>query len=147
VAGAPCAAQTQDVKPHGEARTSIEDGVDYAIFDRQGQRVSLADIIQASVSDDVLLVGEEHDDMIGHAFEIELLEAAYEVIGSGQGGGRTVLLSLEMFERDVQYVLDEYLAGLIPTRGPSTRSGTVRWSRRPRRMAVRWSPRTRPGVT
>ncbi len=113
VAGAPCAAQTQDVKPHGEARTSIEDGVDYAIFDRQGQRVSLADIIQASVSDDVLLVGEEHDDMIGHAFEIELLEAAYEVIGSGQGGGRTVLLSLEMFERDVQYVLDEYLAGLI----------------------------------
>jgi len=113
MAGAPAVAQTHSVNPHEEARTSIEDGVDYAVYDRQGQRVSLSEIIQASLSDDVLLVGEEHDDMIGHAFETELLETAYDVIGSRDGAGRTVVLSLEMFERDVQYVVDEYLAGLI----------------------------------
>ena len=36
-----------------------------------------------------------------------------ELDGPDPVSGRTVVLSLEMFERDVQYVLDEYLAGRI----------------------------------
>jgi len=54
----------------------------------------------------VVFFGEQHDDPETHRAEAELLDA----IGRT---GRTVVLSLEMFERDVQSVLDDYLAGRI----------------------------------
>lgn len=54
----------------------------------------------------VIFFGEQHDDPGTHAAEVELLEA----IGRS---GRPVVLSLEMFERDVQGVLDDYLAGRV----------------------------------
>jgi len=98
--------------PHG-ATSSIADGVDYRVYDRNGQVTTLSAIIDGSLGAEVLLVGEEHDDMVGHAFQTVLLNEVVRRIRSGSGAGRTVLLSLEMFERDVQYVVDEYLAGLI----------------------------------
>jgi len=55
---------------------------------------------------DVVFFGEQHDDPETHRAEAEVLEA----IGRA---GRPVVLSLEMFERDVQGVLDDYLAGRI----------------------------------
>jgi uncharacterized iron-regulated protein len=55
---------------------------------------------------DVVFFGEQHDDAETHRAEAELLEE----IGRR---GRLVILSLEMFERDVQPVLDDYLAGRI----------------------------------
>lgn len=55
---------------------------------------------------DVVFVGEEHDHALGHALELRVL--------AGLAARRPRLaLSLEMFERDVQLVLDEYLAGMI----------------------------------
>ena len=33
-----------------------------------------------------------------------------------EGSRRPVVLSLEMFERDVQHIVDEYAAGIIPLR-------------------------------
>ncbi len=98
--------------PHG-ATSSIADGVDYRVYDRNGQVTTLSAIVDGSLGAEVLLVGEEHDDMVGHAFQTVLLNEVVRRIGSGSGAGRTVVLSLEMFERDVQYVVDEYLAGLI----------------------------------
>jgi len=53
---------------------------------------------------DVVFIGEQHDDPETHRAEAELLDA----IGRS---GRPVIVSLEMFERDVQPVLDDYLAG------------------------------------
>jgi uncharacterized iron-regulated protein len=53
---------------------------------------------------DVVFIGEQHDDAETHRAEAELLEA----IGRQ---GRPVVLSLEMFERDVQPQLDDYIAG------------------------------------
>jgi uncharacterized iron-regulated protein len=96
-----------------QAQPEIEAGEDYRVYDRQGRESSVLAIVGSSIGDDVLLVGEEHDDMIGHAFETLLYGAALEEIGGRSASGRTVILSLEMFERDVQYVLDEYLTGLI----------------------------------
>jgi uncharacterized iron-regulated protein len=55
---------------------------------------------------DVVFFGEQHDDPETHRAEAELLDA----IGRS---GRTVVLSLEMFERDVQSMLDDYLAGRV----------------------------------
>ena len=53
---------------------------------------------------DVIIFGEQHDDRETHRAQLELLEA----LGRS---GRPIVLSLEMFERDVQSALDDYLAG------------------------------------
>ncbi len=66
----------------------------------------------------MVLVGEEHDDALGHSLEAELLRRAFTRYGAPapERRARPVALSLEMFERDVQTVVDEYLAGLISER-------------------------------
>src|SRR5947207_946296 len=65
----------------------------------------------------VLFVGEHHDDPIAHHLELVLLKRAAEqasrTIRPPGSSPRPVALALEMFERDVQDVLDEYLGGLI----------------------------------
>lgn len=55
---------------------------------------------------DVVVFGEQHDDPETHRVEAETLDAISEL-------WRPVVLSLEMFERDVQPVLNDYLAGRI----------------------------------
>jgi uncharacterized iron-regulated protein len=55
---------------------------------------------------DVVFFGEQHDDPGTHAMQRALLEAIAR--------RRPVILSLEMFERDVQPLLDAYLDGAIP---------------------------------
>ena len=55
---------------------------------------------------DVVFVGEQHDDPNTHRLERALLE--------GIARRRSdVVVSLEMFERDVQKRLDDYLAGRV----------------------------------
>lgn len=66
------------------------------------------DVITERAADmDVVLVGELHDDTLGHQFKAVLLRHLHET------ARRPVALSLEMFESDVQLVVDEYLAGMI----------------------------------
>ena len=55
---------------------------------------------------DVVFFGEQHDDPQTHRAEAATLDAIGRL-------GRPVVLSLEMFERDVQPVLNDYLAGRI----------------------------------
>jgi len=62
----------------------------------------LADVSKA----DVVFLGEEHDDPGTHRLE----RAALEGIGRRRP---KVILAMEMFERDVQPKLDDYLAGKI----------------------------------
>ena len=78
-------------------------------FDGRGKALTLADIVTAAGNADVVFFGEMHDDAVGHAIQAE----AFRRIVSQWGEKRSVVLSLEMFERDVQTVVDEYLASLI----------------------------------
>jgi uncharacterized iron-regulated protein len=55
---------------------------------------------------DVVFFGEQHDDPATHRSELAVLAA----LGNTS---RPVVLSLEMFERDVQGALDDYLAGRV----------------------------------
>jgi uncharacterized iron-regulated protein len=55
---------------------------------------------------DVVLVGEQHDDPNTHALELALLEGLLRRRGD-------LVLSLEMFERDVQGALDRFRAGAL----------------------------------
>jgi uncharacterized iron-regulated protein len=68
-------------------------------------------VVDAALAVDVLFMGELHGNQGAHALQLDLLEALVEV---HREGGREVILSLEMFDAEVQLVLDEYLQGLIP---------------------------------
>jgi uncharacterized iron-regulated protein len=80
----------------------------HRVYDTHAKRFTdfesmLADVIYA----DVLFLGEQHDDPLTHRLEIATLE--------GLARRRSnVVLALEMFERDVQRPLDDYLASRIP---------------------------------
>jgi uncharacterized iron-regulated protein len=97
----------------GPRLAEVQAGVDYRVYDRQGRPASLSAIVEAARSADVVLVGEEHDDLVGHGFQGRLLLSLLHEVGAPAAGNRQIVFSMEMFERDVQYVLDEYLAGLI----------------------------------
>lgn len=99
-----------------DARAQDAAAIRYKAFDSKGRVVKLEEVIEALDNADVLFVGEKHDDAVGHALEAEMLRRADERYSQGSGKRREVALSLEMFERDVQTVLDEYLGGLISER-------------------------------
>ncbi len=71
-----------------------------------GGTISFAQMADAAAKADMVFFGEQHDDDESHRAELALLTA----IGERRPN---VVLSLEMFERDVQPVVDAYLAGTI----------------------------------
>ncbi|RZA20326.1 MAG: hypothetical protein EOP10_18355 [Proteobacteria bacterium] len=81
----------------------------FRVFDTRAEPVSLLQLLEWCQQADVVFWGEEHDDAVGHALQANFfgqLIAKYQPT-------RQVALSLEMFERDTQVVLDEYLSGQI----------------------------------
>jgi uncharacterized iron-regulated protein len=82
---------------------------EFAVYNSDGTPAGTEAVVAAFESADVVFLGELHDDAITHALQEWLLRRAH-------GSGRPVALGLEMFERDVQLVLDEYLAGTIRER-------------------------------
>ena len=81
----------------------------FRVYDANGNSSSIEQVIKALDTTDVVFLGEEHDDPVTHAIEAEIFKRAV----AQYLAKRKVALSLEMFERDVQTVVDEYLNGLI----------------------------------
>jgi uncharacterized iron-regulated protein len=77
------------------------------VFRGNGSPATLDDIIETARHVDVTFVGEMHDDAVAHYLEAEILRRVT---------GPDWALSMEMFERDVQGVVDEFLKGLIEER-------------------------------
>ena len=71
-----------------------------------GEQLTMASMNEMLTRSDIIFFGEVHDDRETHRAEVMVLDA----LGRSK---RPVVLSLEMFERDVQPVLDDYLAGRI----------------------------------
>ncbi|OYT73337.1 MAG: hypothetical protein CFK52_01835 [Chloracidobacterium sp. CP2_5A] len=86
----------------------------YRLYKPDGQSATLDDLVSALARVEVVFIGESHDDPGAHALELDLLRATQARYGANAAQRRQVALSLEMFERDTQLALDEYLAGLIP---------------------------------
>jgi uncharacterized iron-regulated protein len=83
----------------------------YRIYSvRDAKEVSLDAIVDAMANFDVLFFGEEHNDSVTHFLQKKVFEKLHVRFGS------KLVLSMEMFDRDVQYIMDEYLAGLIRER-------------------------------
>ncbi len=110
-------AHAQDAPP--ETRDSAYVAGEYRVFTGAGEPASIQAIIAEMGHHQVVFIGESHDDPTGHMLEATLLRGAYEAYGaasSSVGTARAVALSLEFFQRDVQPILDEYLADLISER-------------------------------
>lgn len=76
------------------------------MFTGQGDRIDWRTLHDAIAWADVILVGEEHDDGVGHAVELAVAE---EVLAVQPGAA----VSLEMLERDEQRLVDDYFDGVI----------------------------------
>ncbi len=69
------------------------------------KKVSVDRIVEIAKDYDIIVFGERHDSKDCHRTEFELLKALSQKY--------KLIFSLEMFERDVQPILDNYLAGKI----------------------------------
>jgi uncharacterized iron-regulated protein len=100
----------------------------YRVFDTAaGQFTDFEAMASDLVTADVVFVGEQHGDPNTHRLERLVLDA----VAARRGG---VILSLEMFERDVQVKLDEFRAGYL------SEAGFLRVSRPWPRYATDYKP-------
>lgn len=76
------------------------------VFGRTAAEVSFDEAVQDLAGRDVVFLGEEHDSVPGHEMELKFVQALHKLRPD-------LVISMEMFERDVQGVLDDYLAGRI----------------------------------
>ncbi len=98
---AACAARpaTPDVAPAAPTEFRV-------VVPTTGEVLGMEAMVAALSRADVIAFGEQHDDPGTHRAEAALLD----LMGRSN---RPVVVSLEMFERDVQPALDAYLAGRI----------------------------------
>ena len=80
----------------------------YKIYSvKQAKEVGINDIIEDMKNNDVLFYGEEHNDSVTHFLENKIFESLFQKYQSNMA------LSMEMFERDVQPIMNEYLTSEI----------------------------------
>jgi uncharacterized iron-regulated protein len=79
---------------------------DFVVLEKGQTPSSFAAMVDALATSDVVFLGENHDHKGGHDLQKAIVQTLL-------GRNLPVALGMEMFERDVQGVLDEYLAGYI----------------------------------
>jgi len=76
------------------------------LMTNQGRLLSLEEAFEVLMDYHVIFIGEVHELRVAHEAELTILTGLSERDPS-------LVLALEMFERDVQYILDAYLKGQI----------------------------------
>ena len=79
----------------------------YVLYDKDGQKVDYSDMIQDLSWKDVVFLGEIHNCAIAHWMEKVIVADLYAIHGD------RMMLGAEMFERDDQVLVTEYIGGLI----------------------------------
>lgn len=87
-----CALKAQDLKA-------------YQFYDKKGKEVKTEKLVKELADYDVVFFGENHNSSINHWLQLKITEALF-VKKNGQ-----LILGAEMFERDNQAQLDQYLNG------------------------------------
>ncbi|MBT9393927.1 ChaN family lipoprotein [Hymenobacter sp. NST-14] len=77
----------------------------YRLFTAAGKPAGYDKMLRELAAADVVFFGEQHNDPIGHWLELQLTK---DLLRLKQG---QLVLGLEMFERDVQPLLDQYTTG------------------------------------
>ncbi len=82
-------------------------GQEYKIIDSKlNVEVELEEMVKSLSDYDVIFFGEFHENRILHSLEFELLKMFHS-------NNKNLIVSMEMFERDVQPILDKYLSNEI----------------------------------
>ncbi len=79
----------------------------YVFYNKKGKKVKYEKVVKAALNADVVFFGESHNNPIAHWMELELTKDFYKA------KGENLILGAEMFERDNQLILNEYLSGKI----------------------------------
>jgi uncharacterized iron-regulated protein len=79
----------------------------YRVFNSKGHSSDYEDILKAAKNADVVFFGESHTNPICHWLELQLAKDLYE-----EKNGK-IVIGAEMFERDNQLLLNEYISTMI----------------------------------
>lgn len=90
---------------NSEAKLSKSDYIFYSV--KKEKEVKLKAILKDFKNVDVLFFGEGHNDSIGHQLQSLLFKMMFDKFGD------KATVSMEMFNRDVQHIMDEYLNDII----------------------------------
>ena len=80
----------------------------YRLFNKKGRHISYGKMLDELQKADVVLFGEQHNDPIAHWLQLEVAKDL------DQAHPKKFAIGTEMFEADVQLVLNEYLADQVP---------------------------------
>lgn len=86
------------------AQTSLKA---YQIFDKEGKEVTFEEMSKSLSAYDVVFFGELHNNPIAHWLQFELTKSL------AAQKNNEIILGAEMFEKDNQLIINEYLKGLI----------------------------------
>ncbi len=94
-----------------------------------GVVVGWGELMDAVAGADVIVLGEEHDDAIGHRFQLAVVE---DVLQRWPDSA----VSMEMFDRTEQAVIDDYLADFIDLETFQERTASTSWLKLSRQYAA-----------
>ncbi|WP_299756800.1 ChaN family lipoprotein [uncultured Pontibacter sp.] len=80
----------------------------YRLFTAEGKSINYGKMLKELQEAEVVLFGEQHNDPIAHWLQLEVAKDLH------QANRQNFAIGAEMFEADVQLVLNEYLAGQAP---------------------------------
>lgn len=89
---------------------TAQDKQAYRVFDSKGKETDYTQLLKQSKKADVVFFGEQHNNPISHWLQIELAQDLEK-----ETGGK-LIMGAEMFERDNQAILNEYLSGQISSK-------------------------------
>lgn len=81
----------------------------YKLYNIKGKESSYEDLIKDASEADIVFYGELHNDPVSHWLELEITKDLYKV------KGEKLIMGAEMFERDDQLVINEYLNDMYDT--------------------------------
>ena len=81
----------------------------YILYNAKGKKVDYDKMMKQLVKQDIVLIGEFHNNPISHWMQLEITKDAKL--------HRSLVLGAEMFEQDNQAALDNYLQGKITAKG------------------------------
>jgi uncharacterized iron-regulated protein len=81
----------------------------YVLYNAKGKKVSYKKMLGVLNQQDVVMIGEFHNNPISHWMELEITKDCKET--------RSLVLGAEMFEQDNQDALNNYLQGKISAKG------------------------------
>jgi uncharacterized iron-regulated protein len=84
----------------------------YVLYNAKGKKVNYGKMMRQLVKEDIVLIGELHNNPIIHWLQLEITKDASE--------HRQLILGAEMFERDNQDALNKYLQGKLTAKGLDT---------------------------